>query len=65
MGVKTRQVPPPPAHMLEAQPPLESQRYLKGHRESPWDPPMAPPPAAQERDVPTYRGDGSQQPWPY
>ena len=64
-GVKTRQVPPPPAHMLEAQPPPESQRYLKGHRESPWDPPMATPPAAQERDVPSYREDGSQQPWPY
>ena len=65
MGVKMRQVPPPPAHMLEAEPPSESQRYLKGHRESPWDPLMAPPPAAQERDVPSYRGDGSQQPWPY
>ena len=43
---------------LKLSPLPESQRYLKGHRELPWDPPMAPPPAAQERDVPSHREDG-------
>ena len=50
---------------LKLSPRPESQLYLKGHKDSPWEPPMAAPLAAQECDVPSYRGDGRQQQWPY